>query len=307
MKQTQEMIKAKAEQCYPLISTEYEYEYANENAMQRHLRQAFVNGAEFMQAQQEESEAGDSIIHNLDFIHLGCCTKCGGVSFRQSECDEWRKHRASLPAPVIESPPMRKNPKLEERRKHISQEAKDMVDKHFAELAPSSVEEKGEGELSELEKEYKALIDAEYEEAVSFAAVHGWKSSRYEKGKELRGKIAALKSADKHYDPKLMANQYTMPAPPSVKEEDAEGVMRSIPILRQYENTGVGIAIVNAMKEYAARDYKSAKGIKLPNDNWIKDRMLIGVDGFAQTNIRFGITETINEIRRLNDPQGEGR
>ena len=50
--------------------------------------------------------------------------------------------------------------------------------------------------LSELQKEYQKLIDGEYEEAVRFASIHGWKSSRHEKGKELRAKIKELEAAN---------------------------------------------------------------------------------------------------------------
>jgi len=48
-------------------------------------------------------------------------------------------------------------------------------------------------ELSEAEQELKKLIDDEYEETVRYAAAHGWKSSRHEKGKELKAKIADIK------------------------------------------------------------------------------------------------------------------
>jgi len=47
--------------------------------------------------------------------------------------------------------------------------------------------------LSEAEQELKKLVDDEYEEAVRYAAAHGWKSTRHEKGKELKAKIAEIK------------------------------------------------------------------------------------------------------------------
>ena len=49
-------------------------------------------------------------------------------------------------------------------------------------------------ELSEAEQELKKLIDDEYEETVRYAAAHGWKSTRHEKGKELKVKIAEIKN-----------------------------------------------------------------------------------------------------------------
>lgn len=53
-----------------------------------------------------------------------------------------------------------------------------------------------ENELSKLEKEYRELLDAEYEEAIRYASAHGWKSSRYEMGKELREKIESFKKTN---------------------------------------------------------------------------------------------------------------
>jgi len=49
-------------------------------------------------------------------------------------------------------------------------------------------------ELVEAKAEYQKLIDDEYEEVVRIAAAHGWKSSRHEKGIELRKKIEQLKT-----------------------------------------------------------------------------------------------------------------
>lgn len=47
--------------------------------------------------------------------------------------------------------------------------------------------------LSEAEKELKKLVDDEYEETVRYAAAHGWKSTRHEKGKDLKAQIAEIK------------------------------------------------------------------------------------------------------------------
>lgn len=50
-----------------------------------------------------------------------------------------------------------------------------------------------EQELIQTMTEYQKLLDEEYENAVRFAAFHGWKSSRVEKGEEFRKKIEQLK------------------------------------------------------------------------------------------------------------------
>jgi hypothetical protein len=42
-------------------------------------------------------------------------------------------------------------------------------------------------------EEYNNLLGDELSETVSYAAPHGWQSSRYEKGKELRERIEQLK------------------------------------------------------------------------------------------------------------------
>ena len=46
--------------------------------------------------------------------------------------------------------------------------------------------------LNKLREEYTKLICNELDEIVSFASSHGWKSTRYEKGKEFRDKIKIL-------------------------------------------------------------------------------------------------------------------
>lgn len=48
-------------------------------------------------------------------------------------------------------------------------------------------------ELGVLEKEHQQLIDDEYEECVRYAASHGWKSSRHERGMELKAKMYDIK------------------------------------------------------------------------------------------------------------------
>jgi hypothetical protein len=44
-----------------------------------------------------------------------------------------------------------------------------------------------------LYEEYIALLGKEIDETATIASIHGWKSSRYEQGKEMREKIAELR------------------------------------------------------------------------------------------------------------------
>lgn len=46
--------------------------------------------------------------------------------------------------------------------------------------------------LLKLHQEYEELMGKELDEVCGLAYVHGWKSSRYEAGKELRAEIEAL-------------------------------------------------------------------------------------------------------------------
>lgn len=46
----------------------------------------------------------------------------------------------------------------------------------------------------EILEEYNSLLKDELDEVISIASVHGWESSRYEKGQELREKIGKLSS-----------------------------------------------------------------------------------------------------------------
>ena len=48
--------------------------------------------------------------------------------------------------------------------------------------------------LVEVQEEYINLLGEELDEVVVMMAVHGWQSSRVEKGKKLRAEIAKLKS-----------------------------------------------------------------------------------------------------------------
>jgi len=51
-------------------------------------------------------------------------------------------------------------------------------------------------ELDKLKAEYKQLLSDEYEEAIIYAAAHGWKSSRHKKGVELREAIKRHETND---------------------------------------------------------------------------------------------------------------
>ena len=51
--------------------------------------------------------------------------------------------------------------------------------------------------LAEAEKEYQKLLDEEKEEVYRYAAAHGWKSTRAERGTELRAMINELSSKRK--------------------------------------------------------------------------------------------------------------
>lgn len=50
--------------------------------------------------------------------------------------------------------------------------------------------------IIEKQDEYIELLGEELDDVVQFASLHGWKSSRYEEGKKLRGELASLKEQD---------------------------------------------------------------------------------------------------------------
>lgn len=52
-------------------------------------------------------------------------------------------------------------------------------------------------ELLRLTEEFSQLLCDELNETVTWAATHGWRSSRYEQGKDLREKIQQLKEGAK--------------------------------------------------------------------------------------------------------------
>lgn len=49
--------------------------------------------------------------------------------------------------------------------------------------------------------EYAALLAEEDQELATLATIHGWKSSRYERGVELRARIARLRVSDRTESP----------------------------------------------------------------------------------------------------------
>ena len=49
-------------------------------------------------------------------------------------------------------------------------------------------------------EEYIVLLGKELDEVIPMAAVHGWKSSRYEEGKVARRKIQRLKITNNHLE-----------------------------------------------------------------------------------------------------------
>lgn len=50
--------------------------------------------------------------------------------------------------------------------------------------------------IIEKQEEYIELLGEELDDVVQLASLHGWKSSRYEEGKKLRGELASLKEQD---------------------------------------------------------------------------------------------------------------
>ena len=55
-------------------------------------------------------------------------------------------------------------------------------------------------ELVQALEEYIVLLGKELDEVIPMAAVHGWKSSRYEEGKVARRKIQRLKITNNHLE-----------------------------------------------------------------------------------------------------------
>jgi len=55
-------------------------------------------------------------------------------------------------------------------------------------------------ELVQALEEYITLLGKELDEVIPMAAVHGWKSSRYEEGKVARRKIQRLKITNNHLE-----------------------------------------------------------------------------------------------------------
>jgi hypothetical protein len=51
--------------------------------------------------------------------------------------------------------------------------------------------------LGKAEKEYEQLLADEHEEVIRYAAAHGWKSTRHERGAELRAIISEIEARRK--------------------------------------------------------------------------------------------------------------
>lgn len=318
MKQTQEMIKAKAK------------EYANKlnerfNLTERqkeHCETDFIAG--FMQAQQEESEAGEALQRLFTLFR-----KASKISSHYQYAMGLEYAAASVmaeivkldaPAPAIESPPMEKEifcknykegglrcadncgdvdchippaPVIESppREKGIDfNKTMAFIQTANKMYTPASVEEKGEGEVKMYCNNCRKLT------RLAMKGENGFYC--FECGFKIQ-----VTSAEK----------------PSVKEEDAEGDLAEINLIKKLFGLeehpiisfGDGLpAIIKALKEYAARDYKSAKGIKLPSDEEIKTILIqFGLNpDLPHSSLGKSLIEaTIEKITRLNDPQGEGR
>lgn len=51
--------------------------------------------------------------------------------------------------------------------------------------------------LAKAEKEYEQLLADEHEEVIRYAAAHGWKSTKHERGAELRAIISEIEARRK--------------------------------------------------------------------------------------------------------------
>jgi hypothetical protein len=81
---------------------------------------------------------------------------------------------------------------LEERIRELELSLKETVEERNRSVDDLTAQNQQMKKLIKLKDEYLQLILDELNEVVSIASIHGWKSTRFEQGKVLRGKIEAL-------------------------------------------------------------------------------------------------------------------